>query len=202
MNVQDLLKKYQDHCEAKTFTDVIEQSSSLNRELLIDEVDEELAPGIEMVIRFWNNADKDIPIEERKPIKIFINSPGGSLTSCFTIIDSIKLSKTPVYTIAIGETYSAGLFIFLAGHKRLCYPNASFLFHEGSTTGGGTIDVNKFQNFASFCKKQISLLKKFVLKNTKISEEWYNEHHNEDYWMFADEAVELGIADKIIEEFI
>ena len=87
-----------------------------------------------------------IPVEERKPIKIYIQSPGGMLTSTFTMIDSIKLSKTPVYTIAMGETYSGGFFTFLAGHKKFAYPHASFLYHEGATANGG--DANKFRNFA------------------------------------------------------
>jgi ATP-dependent Clp protease protease subunit len=201
MTTQDLLKKYQENCEIKSFADVIEQSSGLNRELLIEDVGEDLASGIELIIRFWNHVDKDTPVEQRPPIKLFINSPGGSLTSCLTIIDSIKMSKTPIYTIAIGETYSAGFFIFLAGHKRFCYPNASFLFHEGATSPG-YMDANKFQNFATFYKKQIGVLREITISNTNITEEWYKEHQNDDYWMFADEAIALGIADEIIGEFI
>lgn len=201
MKTQDLLNKYKEHCEIKVFADVLEQAASLNRELLIDSVEEQLASGIEMVIRFWNRLDKDIPVEERQPIKIFINSPGGVVTSCLTIMDTIQMSKTPVYTIAIGETYSAGFFIFLAGHKRFCYPNASFLFHEGST-GTGYMDANKFQNFATFYKRQIAILKALTISKTKITEQWYKEHQNDDYWMFAEEALELGVTDEISKEFI
>lgn len=50
-----------------------------------------------MAIRFWNLMDKDIPIEERMPIKVYINSYGGSVTAGLTIVDAITMSKTSLY---------------------------------------------------------------------------------------------------------
>lgn len=158
--------------------------------------------GVDSVIRFWNSVDNEenIPVEERKPIKIFIHSPGGLLTSTFTIIDAIKMSKTPVYTIAMGETYSGGFFTFLAGHKKFAYPHASFLYHEGATANGG--DANKFRNFAKFYEVQLEQLRQVVLDNSSISEEEYEKHIKDDWWLTAEEAVNYGIADAIITESI
>lgn len=191
------------HKDVKSFDQLIDYYQSFNdRNLLIGEIGYEISVAVDSVIRFWNKADDEakIPVEERKPIKIYIQSPGGMLTSTFTMIDSIKLSKTPVYTIAIGETYSGGFFTFLAGHKRFAYPHASFLYHEGATANGG--DANKFRNFAKFYEIQLEKLRQVVLDNSSISEEEYEKHIKDDWWLTAEEAVKYGIADEILTEFI
>ena len=131
-------------------------------------------------------------------IKIFINSPGGSLTETFTMIDAIRLSKTPVYTIATGPAYSGGFFTFIAGHKKFAYPHASFLYHEGSV--GNAADASKFRNFADFYSKQLNQLKDITLKYTKITPEEYQEHIKDDWWFTAEEALKYGICDVIIGE--
>lgn len=187
---------------AKDFSKLLEISDTLNRTIIIEEIDSESGVVAESLIRFWNRYDnlKNIPIEERQPIKIYLDSPGGYLTSTLTIIDAINLSKTPVWTINIGEAYSGGFFIFINGHKRIAYPNCSFLYHEGSTRVGG--DANKFQNSADFYKLQRKRLKDITLKATNITEELYNEHIKDDWYMFAEEAIELGVADEIATELI
>ena len=110
------------------------------------------------------------------------------------------MSKTPVYTIVIGSAYSAGFFISIAGHKRYAYPLSSFLYHEGSATNGGT--ANQFQNFSEFYKKQLKQLKEHTLNCTKISEELYEEKKRDDWWLDANEALELGVIDEISEELM
>lgn len=189
--------------EVKSFDQLVEYYQCLNdRNLLIGQIDYEIAIAVDSVIRFWNRADEEsnIPVSNRKPIKIYLHSPGGYLTSTFTMIDAIKMSKTPVYTIAIGEVYSGGFFTFLAGHKKYAYPHSSFLYHEGATANGG--DANKFRNFAKFYETQLNQLKQIVLENSKITEEEYNKHIKDDWWLTAEEAVEYGIADEIITELI
>ena len=94
--------------------------------------------------------------------------------------------------------YSGGFFIFLAGDKKLAYPHASFLYHEGATTSGG--DANKFRNFAKFYEVQLEQLKHIVLKNSGISEEEYEKHIKDDWWLTSEEAVQFGIADEILTE--
>ena len=140
--------------DIKDFNKVLEVSDALNRTIIVEDIDEESGVVAENLIRFWNRYDEEneIPGEERQPIKIYIDSPGGYLTSTFTIIDAIRLSKTPVWTINIGCAYSGGFFIFIAGHKRIAYPTSSFLYHEGGSSVSG--DANKFQNQADFYKKQ------------------------------------------------
>lgn len=200
--IKKAVRDFLDTKDVKDFNKILEIADTLNRTIIIEEIDEESGVVAESLIRFWNRYDEEneIPIEEREPIKVYIDSPGGYLTSTFTIMDSIKLSKTPVWTINIGCAYSGGFFIFICGHKRIAYPTSSFLYHEGNGSISG--DANKFQNQADFYKKQRQKLKEFTLKYTKITEEQYNEHIKDDWWLFADEAIELGIADEIATEFI
>lgn len=204
-DLKDLLKELEDNKEkeVKSIDQLIDYYQSFNdRNLLIGEIGYEISVAVDSVIRFWNKVDEEdnVPVDKRKPIKIYIQSPGGLLTSTFTMIDAIKLSKTPVYTIAIGETYSGGFFTFLAGHKKFAYPHASFLYHEGATANGG--DANKFRNFAKFYEVQLELLRKIVLENSNISEEEYEKHIKDDWWLTAEEAVKYGIADEILTELI
>lgn len=204
IDLKNLIKELDENKEkVKTFDQLIEYYQSYNdRNLIIGDITPELAIAIDSVIRFWNKVDEEEKIEpkERKPIKLYIHSPGGFLTSAFTIIDSIKLSKTPVYTIATGDTYSGGFFIFLAGHLKFTYPHASFLYHEGATSNGG--DANKFRNFAKFYEVQLEQLRQIVLKNSSITEEEYEKHIKDDWWLTAEEAVKYGIADEILTELI
>lgn len=169
---------------------------------IIDDVDEGTGSAIESSIRFFNYIDNEqgTPIEDRIPIKIFINTYGGDLLSAFTIMDAIKLSTTPVWVINQGKAYSAGFLIFICGHKRLSLSTSSFLFHEGSIRTGG--DAHKFESGADFYKKQRVMMKDLILEQTKITEEEYNEHKKDDWWLTTSEAIDLGIADQIIDKDI
>lgn len=205
INQIDLIKKFL-NCEDsfKSFEDVVNSNIALNRELFVSSVDDQLAESVDTIIRFWNKMDDEagLEYEERKPIKIYINSWGGSLVGAYTIINAIELSKTPVWTINIGAAYSAGFFIFITGHKRFAYPLSSFLYHEGSTGGDGFEDAHKFRNRADFYSKQLEQLKKHVLKYTAISEEKYQTIIKDDFWLTARDALELNICDDIVREFI
>ena len=185
--------------DVKDFNDVINLDGALNREIFIGDVVAGLGQTVDAYIRFWNKKDNEqnIPVADRKPIRIYIDSCGGSLTDAFTIIDAINLSETPIHTIVTGSAYSAGFFISITGHKRYAYPLASFLYHEGSATNGGT--ANQFQNFTEFYKKQLKQLKVHTLACTKMDEDFYENIKRDDYWMTAEEALALGCFDEICE---
>ena len=188
--------------DIKDFTDLISLDGSLRREVYLSDINCGTGAVIEGQIRFWNqqDADKNVPVDEREPIKLYIDSGGGSLDDALTIVDSIKLSKTPIITINSGKAYSGAFLIFIAGHKRMAYPHASFLFHEGSVTGAGG-DAAKFRNFTEFYDKQLEQLKQIILSNTNMTEEYYKEHHKDDIWLTAEDAKELNACDEILTEF-
>lgn len=200
--ITQTLEKLKNLKNIKTFEDAITSISYWKRHLILCTIDEEVGESMESIIRFWNAYDEenDIPIEDREPIIVYIDSPGGSLTATFTIIDAIRMSKTPVWTVNIGTAYSGGFFTYITGHRRFTYPHASFLYHEGSTEIGG--DAGKFQNYAAFYKHQLEELKEIVLNHTNISEETYKEKRRDDWWIDANEAIELGIADEIVDKFV
>ena len=200
----DLLDLIQNQVEDGKFSfdQIVDFIHCSNRIMYLGDITEGVGSAMDSMIRFWNYEDNknDIPIEERQPIKIYIDSNGGSLVDTFTMIDSMSMSKTPVYTICTGSAYSGGFFTFIAGHKRFAYPLSSFLYHEGSTGNAG--DAGKFRNFAAFYEKVLQQLKDITIKYTKITEEEYEKHIKDDWWFTADEALKYGICDEISKELI
>jgi len=188
--------------DIKSFEDLINLEGATSREVYVGDICAGLGQTVDGYIRFWNRMDdkKNIPIEKREPIKLYIDSNGGCLTDTLTMIDAIEMSNTPVWTICTGCAYSGGFFTFIAGHKRFAYPHASFLYHEGST--GNSADAGKFRNFADFYMKQLKQLEEITLKYTKITPDEYKEHIKDDWWMTSEEAVKYGVADEIIGELI
>lgn len=186
-----------------SYDKVLELKGHLDRELFLGDIDPDTGDSIVSLIQYFNKQDNEdnIPVEERQPIKIYIDSGGGSLQATMSMIDAISMSKTPVWTINIAAAYSGGFFTFIAGHRRVAYENSSFLFHEGSTSSG-MVDAGKFRNYADFYNKQIKRLKDITLKYTKLDEDWYKEHINDDVWFLADEALEAGVCDEIATELI
>lgn len=167
---------------------------------LTEEITQDHANSVFEMIKFWNTVDEmdEVPAEEREPIKVYINTPGGDLDATFSIISSIKISKTPVHTITIGTGYSGGFFIGICGHKRFGYPYSSYLFHEGSSMDGG--DAHKFIQRADFYKKQLCRLKNIVMNNTKITPQEYEKYRKDDWFMEPTDALKYGVIDEILNE--
>lgn len=200
IDITDLVDNIKE--DIKSFDDFVSIKSAINREIMIGEIEDGMGKYVDAYIRFWNRQDdkNNIPIEDREPIKLYIDSCGGLLTDTFSIIDSVRMSKTPVIGICTGTAYSGGFFILISCNKRIAYPHASFLFHEGATQNGGT--SGQFENYTAFYKKQLKQLKQLVLDYTKISEEEYEKIKREDIWYDTVEALEKGIIDEIAEEYV
>ena len=197
---KELVEKIK-NTKIKELDDAVQIVHNLNRIIFLGgEIEPGIGCMINTVISFWNKIDDElgIPVKERKPITIRVDSPGGELTDGFMIVDAISNSKTPVHTLNIGMAYSSALLAFVAGHKRLAYKHSSFLLHEGSAGFAG--DTGKFQNFSSFYKVQLGQLKDIILKHSLITPELYEDKRRDDWWMTADEAKELGIVDQIVGE--
>lgn len=146
----------------------------------------------------YNKEDAGIPVDERKPILLFILSNGGAVDVGFELIDVIELSTTPVYTINIGYQYSMGFLIGLAGHKRFATKNARFLMHDGSNfVWDSSAKVRDQMKFQEVSEKRI---KNYVLSHSKLTEAEYDEKYRVEWYMFADEAKERGFVDYIIGE--
>lgn len=181
---------------------VLQTYDFMDRSVFItDEIEMSHANSVFEIIKFWNNIDEmdEIPVEKRKPINVFINTPGGDLDAVFSIIGTIKVSKTPVHTYTIGTGYSGGFFIGISGHKRYGFPYSSYMFHEGSMADGG--DAHKFLQRVEFYKAQLRRLKNIVIDNTNITSDQYEEFKNNDWFMDPNDALKYGVIDEIVENF-
>lgn len=145
-----------------------------------------------------NREDNGIAFKDRKPIILYVASNGGDVDAGFALIDVILNSETPVYVINQGYQYSMGFLIGLAGYKRFSMPHAKFLMHDGSQFiyNSGA----KAQDQMEFNKRMEERIKKYVLSRTKITSEMYDSQMRKEWYMFADEAKELGVTDYIIGE--
>lgn len=173
-----------------------------DRVIWIDkEIDETLFEEIKMIM-LWNMEDEkaNVPVEERKPIKLMIHSYGGNLDSAFAIIDCMAISKTPIYTYNLNACMSAGCLIFLNGHKghRYCMPLSIALIHEGSGGSGGTFSQVQAQN--ENYKKMIEMMRNNILSHTDLDTKTLNKWKNKEIYLYADDQIKYGFADSIITD--
>ena len=153
---------------------------------------------VALYIKKWNEEDKGIDAKDRKPIRIFINSDGGDVTAVMHVIDMIQLSKTPVITIGMGKVYSAGGLLLMAGHKRYVFEHTSCLIHDGSSGAVGS--VGKLLDGLRFTEASEKQIRRYILDRTKITEETFDKNYRRDWFLFADEMIQLGIADDIVRD--
>lgn len=160
------------------------------------EVDFTIMPLQRMFVR-WNLEDKGLPKEQRKPIKLYINSAGGMLYYMWPLIDTIEASVTPVYTINMFCAASAAGLIYLSGHKRFMMKNARIIIHEGQNEIGG--DAVKVLDAAESYNKVLKKMREFVESHTKIPKNLILKKRNNDWELDAKYCLDNGACDKIIE---
>ena len=170
-----------------------------NRVIYIDDdIVDPMAMEVQRLIVAWNREDAGIPAKERKPIKVMIYTCGGSVYAMNNIIDVIMMSKTPVYTYNVGIAFSAGLDILLAGQKRFCFPKSSALLHQGANVIQGT--SVQVQDNADNYKRQLKEYEEWVLSRTKITKALYTKKKKNEWFLTAQEQVELGVVDAIVQD--
>jgi ATP-dependent Clp protease protease subunit len=146
----------------------------------------------------FNRLDKDIPIEERKPIKLLLYSYGGDGQACFSLLDVIGLSKTPVYTINMGVAMSAGLLILLAGHERFCLKNSTALAHSGSGGASGTFEQTEAQ--MKDYKRFVETMRDYIIERSDIDTKTFNRYKNKEWYLYAKDQIKYHIVDKVIDD--
>lgn len=135
---------------------------------------------------------------KREPIKLYINSYGGSVGDMWGLVDVILNSKTSIHTYCTGYAMSAGFKIFLAGHKRFCYKHSVFLYHQLSTRMSGKyLDVKQEMEETDRTQKDIE---EYVLSRTKITKEKLDEIRNQkkDFYIHSEDAFTYGIVDEVL----
>ena len=148
-------------------------------------------------ILYYNREDRNIPEEERKPIKIFIYSDGGDVMAMWHFVDICQLSKTPIYTYNIGCAMSAGLTILVSGKKRYALANSTALCHKGSFSGVMG-DMAAVQASINLGGNKIKKIFDFIIQKTKITKKMIDKKTVTDWYIEGEEQLELGIVDEII----
>lgn len=151
-----------------------------------DKIDEDIIGVARNIVR-WNHEDKDIPIEKRKPIKLYINSPGGLLTPTFAVCNAILLSKTPIWAINMHEAASAAALIFACCHRRVAMPYAYFLLHLGAGGTYGTYQQSKAQqeDYNHQIESLIGIFKKRLNLNDELEKE-FDTHIDGEWYLYMD----------------
>ena len=181
-----------------SYPDVYEMEDLEERRLYINSViDEEIVDTIVYHIMRYNREDKGIDVSKRTPIKLYINSGGGDTYNGYALISAIQSSITPIYTINQGMCASMAFLIFIASDKRFSMKNSTFLMHEGMN--GGFDNTSKMRERIEFETGELErLTKNFVLENTKITNELYDEKYRAEWYMLPTMAKEQGIVDYIV----
>ena len=133
-----------------------------------------------------------------KDIHLYVNSPGGYVTSGFAIYDCIKSLKSPVSTICTGFAASMGSIILSAGEKgkRFIQPHARVMIHQPS--GGARGPASDIEITAQEIIKTKELSAKLLAENCGQTFEKVMKDFNRDHWMGAEESVAYGIVDQVI----
>lgn len=150
-----------------------------------------------MIIR-CNKEDKGIPVEQREPIRVWIDSGGGDTTALWSTIQAIRISKTPVYTICYRSAMSAAADLLVAGHKRYALPGTSVMVHSGSCMYGGTME--QAESMKKYYDKLGKKITDYFLSHTKIELKVYKKKAPSDWYFDEEEALELGVIDEIVTD--
>ena len=140
-----------------------------------------------------------LDMQNNKEIQLYINSPGGYVTSGFAIYDTITSLKSPVSTICTGLAASMGSILLSVGAKgrRFIQPHARVMIHQPS--GGARGQASNIEIQAKEIMKTKELGAQILADNCGQTVEKIMKDFNRDYWMGAEESIAYGIVDAVAE---
>ena len=156
-------------------------------------VDDNVANVIIAQMLFLENQDPD------KDIKLYINSPGGSVTSGMAIYDTMQYIKPDVSTICVGMAASMASVLLTAGAKgkRFCLPNSEVMIHQ--VMGGTEGQASDIKIHAERILKMKDKLNGILAKHTGQNIKTIEKDSDRDNFMSAEEAMKYGLIDKVIK---
>ncbi|MBX0365729.1 ATP-dependent Clp endopeptidase proteolytic subunit ClpP [Campylobacter jejuni] len=162
--------------------------------MLSGEIHDELAASIVAQLLFLEAEDPT------KDIHLYINSPGGVITSGFSIYDTMNYIKPDVCTICIGQAASMGAFLLSCGAegKRFALPNSRIMIHQ--PLGGARGQATDIEIQAKEILRLKTILNDILAKNTKQKVAKIAKDTERDFFMSAQEAKEYGLIDKVLEK--
>ena len=161
---------------------------------LVDEITPKSANNLIQKLMYLDSKDLG-------EITIYINSPGGEVISGLAVYDYIKIMKSPVRTVTIGDAASMGAIIFLAGEKREMLPHTRILIHDPSY---GHLDVSgkkphEIQRGVDSLNKVRETLAEIISEKTSKSLDEIYGITAEDNYFTAEEAIDFGLATNIFK---
>lgn len=162
--------------------------------MLSGEIHDELAASIVAQLLFLEAEDPD------KDIYLYINSPGGVITSGFSIYDTMNYIKPSVCTICIGQAASMGAFLLSCGEKgkRFALPNSRIMIHQ--PLGGARGQATDIEIQAKEILRMKEILNQILSHNTGQKLAKIAKDTDRDFFMSANEAKEYGLIDKVLEK--
>ena len=158
------------------------------------EIDDQVANAIVAQLLFLDCEDSE------KPVSLYINSPGGSVTAGLAIVDTMGLIKSPVKTICLGQAASMGAVILSCGDKgsRSALPNARIMIHQ--PWGGFKGQASDFRIQANEMDRIKLRLNTILAENCGKTLKAIEKDTDRDFFMEADEAVKYGIVDQVYQK--
>ena len=137
-------------------------------------------------------------LDAEKPVRLFINSPGGDADAGYSILDTMHFIRPPVYAVCAGLTASAAVIVLLGADKgkRLALPNARILIHQPSTALSGY--ATDIQIEASEIVKIREKINQLIALETGQPADKVAADTRRNFWMSAAEAVDYGLVDKVV----
>ena len=162
--------------------------------MLSGEINDAVASTIVAQLLFLEAEDPD------KDIYLYINSPGGVITSGFSIYDTMNYIKPEVSTICIGQAASMGAFLLSCGEKgkRYALPNSRIMIHQ--PLGGAQGQATDIEIQAKEILRLKHIINEILAENTNQSIKKIAKDTERDFFMSAKEAAEYGLVDKVLEK--
>ena len=137
--------------------------------------------------------------DPNKEITIYINSPGGEVTSGLALYDVMNALSCPIHTVCVGMAASMGALIFAAGNKRAMLPHSKIMIHDPLTTGirGSALEVRQL---SENLMKTRQLAAEILAKHTGKTIDEVLKKTSSDCYFTAEEAIDFGLADSIIKK--
>ena len=139
--------------------------------------------------------------DPEKDIRLYINSPGGSISAGLAIYDTMQYIKCDVSTICLGLAASFGAFLLAGGTKgkRMALPNAEIMIHQPAISGGVQGQATDIRIVSDHIQQSKKRLNRIMAQNTGRTEEEIAAATERDNYMTAAEALEFGIIDRIVD---
>ncbi len=162
--------------------------------ILTGEINKELADSIVRQLLILDSED------EKSPIYMYIDSPGGDVDAGFAIFDMIRFINAPVYLVGMGLIASAATLVLLSVDKefRIGLPNSRYLIHQ--PLGGMRGVATDIEIYAKDMEKIRAKLNSLIAEQTGTSLEQVTKDTERDFWLDSDEAVKYGLISKIISK--